>query len=145
MKEMKAGIDYTGICVVFVCHDGKGKILLHKRSGLCRDEQHCWDSGGGQLEFNEGFEEAVRREIREEYCCEAEVVQYARTTNVRRRHDGQATHWVAVVFAVRVDPSQVKIGEPDKMDSIGWFTIENFPKPLHSMLARHIDSAKHLL
>jgi 8-oxo-dGTP diphosphatase len=57
---MIRGIDYIGITCVFFCHDGKGNILLHKRSEKCKDEQGNWDCGGGALEFGEEFDQGVR-------------------------------------------------------------------------------------
>lgn len=42
---MVKGIDYIGITCIFFCHDGNGKILMHKRSKNCRDEIGNWDIG----------------------------------------------------------------------------------------------------
>jgi len=44
------------------------------------------------------------------------------------------THWVAVVFAVEVDPEAVEIGEPHKFDELGWFSPDAPPQPAHSQL-----------
>jgi RNase adaptor protein for sRNA GlmZ degradation len=33
---------------------------------------------------------------------------------------------------VQVDPATVAIGEPHKIDEIGWFTSDNLPDTLHS-------------
>ncbi|MGH3312264.1 MAG: hypothetical protein ACRDP3_17040, partial [Streptomyces sp.] len=44
------------------------------------------------------------------------------------------SHWVAVVFAVEVDPSEVAIGEPHKFDTLRWFTPAGLPHPQHSQL-----------
>ena len=44
------------------------------------------------------------------------------------------SHWVAVVFAVRVDRDSVAIGEPHKFDALGWFGRDALPSPLHSQL-----------
>ena len=33
---MEVGIDYTGISVVFLCHDNEGNFLMNKRSKNCR-------------------------------------------------------------------------------------------------------------
>ena len=41
-------------------------------------------------------------------------------------------------FKVLVDPKQVKIGEPDKFDDIGWFEIDNLPDKLHSQIRAHL-------
>lgn len=35
---MQKGVDYTGITVVFCCHDGQGRFVMAKRSNNSRDE-----------------------------------------------------------------------------------------------------------
>lgn len=141
-NHMQKGVDHIGVTCVFYCHDGKGKFLLHKRSNNCRDEVGRWDCGGGALEIGESFEQAVRREIKEEYCVEPVGLQMFGVNNVIRKNGGQATHWVAILFVAEVDPRKVKIGEPKKMEKLGWFSKENFPKPLHSMLETHFNMLK---
>ena len=145
MSNLRRGVDYPGITCVFVCHDGNGKILMHKRSVNCRDEKLRWDKGAGCLEFREELIDAVRREVRDEYLCDSLKIEYAQTTNVLRMNEETPTHWVAVVFAVLVDPKEAKTGEPHKMDDIGWFFPVNLPTPLHSMAERHLESVKHLI
>jgi len=135
-SSIVAGVDYTGVCVSFYCHDGKGNFLLHKRSQNCRDERGAWDCGGGKLEFGEDFEEGVRREVREEYGCDCEIGrQFTVYTRNRTNHAGQPTHWVAASYFVLVDPAKVILGEPKSMDELGWFRLGNFPEPLHSSVA----------
>lgn len=136
---VKRGVDCIGIACIFLCHDGSKRVLLHQRSVNCRDEQGRWDCGGGSLEFGEEFEDAVRREVFEEYCAEAREITHLATHNIIREHNGAPTHWVALTFAVLVDPSQVKIGEPHKMDDIGWFTLDALPSPLHSKIQKDFD------
>ncbi len=136
---MKKGVDYIGVTCVFFCHDGKGKFLLNKRSGKCRDEQGNWDCGGGALKLGEDFETGVRREIKEEYCTDVVDLKHLATTNVLRKNGSENTHWVALVFAAEVMPEQVKIGDSDSMEEIGWFTENNLPEPLHSQFHRHFD------
>lgn len=142
VKDAKRGVDYIGVACVFFCHDGQGNLLLHKRSANCRDEHGRWDCGGGAMEFGEDFEIAVAREIREEYGVDPLEIKRAAVANVIRDNQGVKTHWIAVVHAAKVDPSGVRIGEPDKMDEIGWFKIDQLPDPLHSMLMRHFESVK---
>lgn len=141
-QDLRRGVDHIGVTCVFFCHDGKGNFLLHKRSSNCRDEQGRWDNGGGALEFGEDFESALRREVKEEYCTDALETQFLTATNVLRKNGDTHTHWVALIFTVRVDPGQVAIGEPEKMDDIGWFTKDNLPSPLHSQMLRHFEHAK---
>jgi 8-oxo-dGTP diphosphatase len=120
------------VSCVFVCHDGDGRVLLARRSAGARDEPGTWDTGAGALEFGETFEAAVTREVREEYSTSPLDITTLGVRNVLR--DRPASHWVAVVFAVRVDPATVAIGEPHKFDQLGWFTIDALPEPLHSQL-----------
>ncbi|MGC1852141.1 MAG: NUDIX domain-containing protein [Solirubrobacterales bacterium] len=122
-----------------MCHDGERRFLLHRRSNSCRDEQGAWDSGAGAIELGETFEEAVAREVREEYLASLQEVIFLSATNVLRDHQGASTHWVALSFAVLVDPREVGIGEPEKIDEIGWFTAGSLPSPRHSQLDVQLD------
>ncbi|WP_386452536.1 NUDIX hydrolase [Streptomyces ovatisporus] len=120
------------VSVVFVCHDGADRVLLARRSAGARDEPGTWDAGAGALEHGETFEEAVTREVREEYSVPPRAIETLGVRNVLR--GDPVSHWVAVVFAVEVDPAQVAIGEPHKFDALDWFTPEARPRPCHSQL-----------
>ncbi|MEI6510559.1 MAG: NUDIX domain-containing protein [Candidatus Uhrbacteria bacterium] len=142
---MKKGKDYIGVGVVFVCHDGRGNILLHKRGSACRDEQGKWDFGGGSMEVGETFEEAVRREVREEYGAEPIRVELVLAQNFLRGKGEERTHWVSAVHVVLVDRESPRICEPGKMDEIGWFPLDAFPAPVHSCFATVLDAARSTL
>jgi 8-oxo-dGTP diphosphatase len=139
---LKAGIDYTGISIVFVCHDGKGNIVLQKRSAQARDEQGRWDCGGGKLELHLTPEETLRAEIKEEYCADVLDFTFIGYRDVHREQNGITTHWLALDFSVLVDREQVKNGEPHKFDEIGWFTLDTLPSPLHSQVHTTFESFK---
>lgn len=94
------------------------------------------------MEFGETFEKAVRREIKEEYCVCPKHLQFCGVTNVLRKNGKQHTHWVAVIFTAKVDPKKVKCGEPHKMDELGWFSKKTLPRHTHSMLKRHLKTAR---
>jgi 8-oxo-dGTP pyrophosphatase MutT (NUDIX family) len=121
------------VSVVFVCSDGDGRLLLARRGPGARDEPGAWDCGAGALEFGETFEDAVRREVAEEYATTPLAVDLCGVRNVLR--DDPPSHWVALVFRVLVDPAAVAIGEPDKFDALGWFRPGALPAPAHSQLA----------
>lgn len=143
--DLKRGIDYIGVNCAFWCHDGKGNLLLHKRSQTCRDEQGTWDCGAGAMEFGETFADAVRREVREEYGVEPIRVDYVATENVLREHNGKQTHWIKNMHAVLVDPAKVINNEPEKIDAIGWFTFDTLPNPLHSQIVFEVPIIKAFL
>lgn len=128
---MKKGEDFTGVTVVYLCHDGKGNYLLNKRGVTCRDEQGRWDAGGG-LEFGDTVENTLRKEIAEEYGTDVLGYEFLGFRDVHRENNGKQTHWIALDFKVLVDKEKAKNGEPHKFDEIGWFKFEAFPSPLHS-------------
>lgn len=131
--DLRRGIDHIGISASFVIHDGAGRVLLQKRGTQTRDEQGRWDVGGGAIEFGEHIHDAVRREVMEELLTDPLEIEFLTVYDAHRElDDGQATHWIAIIHAVRVDPAQVKIGEPHKIDELGWFTSNQLPEPLHS-------------
>ena len=145
--DLKRGVDYIGVTVNFLVHDGKGRILLQKRSKQCRDEQGRWDIGGGAVEFGESLDEAVLRELREELNVEPVSYEFVQHYDAHRINDGLPTHWIAITYAVHVDPDKISIGEPHKIDEIGWFTLDTLPEPRHSMFhkAHEIALKKNIL
>jgi 8-oxo-dGTP diphosphatase len=142
---LQPGVDYTGVTIVFLCHDGKGNILLNKRRKNCRDEQECWDPGGGGLEFNDSVEETLKKEIKEEYCKDVLSYEFLGFRDIHRQLNGKPTHWVSIDFKVLVDRSKVKNGEPHKFDDLGWFQVNTLPTPLHSQFPEFLKKYKNKL
>lgn len=142
---MKKGSDYTGISIVYFCHDGKGNYLFNKRGENCRDENGKWDCGGGALEFKDNVEERLKSEIREEYCTEVVSFEFLGYQDVHRTKDGIDTHWIALHFKVLIDPKTVKNGEPHKFDEIRWFKIKDLSENLHSQLPYALKKYKNIL
>lgn len=142
--DLKRGVDFIGVTCSFVCHDGKGRFLMHKRSKNCRDEHGRWDNGGGAHEFGSTFEETVIREIEEEYGTTPFNLQFIKTYDAHRKlADGTPTHWVSIVYAAQVNPKKVKNNEPYKIDELGWFNLDNLPSPLHSQSLHTLESVRH--
>ncbi len=129
---MIPGIDYVGICTPFYCNDGNGLFLLHKRSKNCRDEQGMWDTGSGQLEHGLTPEENVLKEVLEEYGCIGEIQEAIPANSVFREMNGKKTHWLQIPFFVKVHPADVKNNEPDKIEELSWFRLDQLPEPLHT-------------
>lgn len=127
------GISYVGVTTNAFCHDGKGHFLMMKRGQGARDEHGRWDIVGGGLKVGQPVLENLKREIDEELCVDPHDIQYIGFRDVHRQlEDGTKTHWISLDHVVKVDPQLVKIGEPEVIDEIGWFTLENLPSPLHS-------------
>ncbi|MFA6552445.1 MAG: NUDIX domain-containing protein [Candidatus Paceibacterota bacterium] len=139
---MKKGEDFTGITVVFLCHDGKGNVLLSKRGSNCRDEHGTWDPGGGGLEFGDTVLDTLRKEIGEEYCTDVLDYEFLGYRDVHREHQGKRTHWIALDFKVLVDKKKAKNGEPHKLEAVEWFTLDKLPSPLHSQFPKFLEDYK---
>lgn len=139
---MKKGEDYTGVAVVYICHDSAGSFLFAKRNANCRDEHNRWDCGGGGVEFGGMIENTLRTEIREEYSTDVLDFEFLGFRDVHREHNGKRTHWIALDFKVLVDRAKVKNGEPHKFDEVAWFRLDKLPSPLHSQLPHFLEKYK---
>ena len=129
---MKPGVDYIGVSTPFYCHAGQGNFLFHKRSQKCRDEQGRWDTGSGKLEFGLTPEENVLKEVIEEYGCVGEIQERLLSFSLFREANGIKTHWLVVPFVIKVNRNEVKNNEPESIDEIAWFKLNNLPAPLHT-------------
>lgn len=139
------GVDYTGVSVVYFCHDGNGKFVMGHRNENARDEKHRWDIGGGAVEFGENVEETLHKEIRREYGAKPLSIEFLGFRDVHRAHDDKKSHWVTFDFKVLVDPSSVKNGEPHKFHEVTWFTHDSMPKNIHSQLPHFLQKYKDKL
>ncbi len=128
------GVSFTGISTPFICYDKSGQIFMAKRSKNARDEHGRWDCGAGGLKHGQSVEESMLRELCEEYGVTQPIcVDFLGYFDVfRALPDGTKTHWVAMPFAVQVNPLDVHIMEPDMVDNSGWFELTALPEPLHS-------------
>ncbi len=96
---------------------------------MLKNERGHWENPGGVVDFGETLEEAVRREIREEYGVEIDIIKQFSAADHIIPKDKQ--HWVATTFLAKIKSGQVpKILEPEKCDAIGWFPINYLPRPL---------------
>ncbi len=142
---MIKGVDYIGVCIVYFCHDGKGRFVMAKRSVRARDEQGRWDIGGGALEFADSVEDTLKKEILEEYNARALAIEFLGFRDVHRKNQGKPYHWIALDFKVKIDPEGVKINEPHKFDELSWFALDKLPEPLHSQLPVFFEKYKNHL
>ncbi len=143
--DLKRGIDFIGVSVIYFCHDGKGNFIMAKRSKNTTDEHGRWDIGGGKLEFGDSVEDTLRREIMEEYCTDVINFEFLGYRDVHRVHNGKKTHWIALDFKVLINPIKVKNGEPNKFDDVRWFTFDNVPENIHSQLPKFLENYKNKL
>lgn len=113
---------------------------MAKRSNKSRDEKGTWEIGGGGLKWGLTAQENLLREIKEEYNATPLKVTFLGYRDVLRHPEGgDLTHWVALDFAVLVNPRLIKINEADMFDDSGWFKLTKLPSPLHSQQLTFFD------
>lgn len=103
-----------------------GKLLLGKRKSSHGDGK--WQSGGGHLEFGEEFEEAVRRETREEIGIKLKNIKLLKVTNDIFPKDHK--HYVTLFFTCEYASGEVQVMEPEKCDEWKWFEVDKLPSNL---------------
>ena len=123
---MKKGIDYIGVGSGAIIFNSEGKVFLAKRGREARNESGKWEFPGGGVEFGERLEDALVREIREEYGFAIEVDTLLDVVNHIIPSEKQ--HWVSPTFLCRYQGGSPRILEPHKCDEIGWFAVEEIPE-----------------
>jgi len=132
---MKPGIDYIGVGVGAAIFDKQGRLFLTLRGSAAKNERGKWEIPGGAVEFGETFEQAIKREIKEELDIEIEVVELLDICDHIIPEENQ--HWVSPTYICQIKKGQPKILEPHKCEAIGWFTIEEAEKLPLSIVTKH--------
>ncbi|MFB6193238.1 MAG: NUDIX domain-containing protein [Candidatus Nanohaloarchaea archaeon] len=132
MGDLSPGKDHVGVSTPFYCVNKKGEILFQLRGEKTRDESGRWDPGSGELEKGLTLKENVKKEVKEELNAECEIIDRLPSHGIFREHEGRETHWVVAPFFVKVDPGDVEINEPEKIEKLKWASLGGFPQPLHT-------------
>ena len=128
---MKKGIDYVGVFVTGICHDGNGKILYRRRGPGARDEVGKWDPGvGGALDHGETIEECLKREMREEIGTEPLNYEFLGHLEKFRTLDDISTHWLGFYYKCLINPADVVEDNKEESDLMLWDSFHNHQTPM---------------
>lgn len=103
-----------------------GKFLLQKRQGS--HGEGTWSLPGGHLEHGESFENAAKREVKEESDLDIKNVRFAAVTNDIFTNENK--HYVTVWLSSDWAGGVLKNMEPEKCTEQIWATFETLPRPL---------------
>lgn len=103
-----------------------GRVLLGLRHGAHGAE--TWSLPGGHLEWNESFDEAVRREVKEETGITLGHIERLDFTNDIMVDEEK--HYVTLYFLARDPIGDPELREPDKCREWRWFAWDHLPQPL---------------
>lgn len=133
-KQMKKDeIIKVGAGVVII---KDGKTLLAKRKGA--HGSGMWGSMGGHVDFGESPIETVKREAMEELGVEIGNIEFAMCMNMIK--DGK--HYLDVSFTAEIVSGKPTIGEPEKIETIGWFSLDKLPSPLFPPVQAVLEAIK---
>lgn len=125
----RKGIDYIGVGSGAMIFNNIDQVFLAQRGPKARNEQGKWDFPGGSVEFGEKCEDAVIREIKEEYGFKIEIIELLEVVNHILPAEKQ--HWVSPTFIAKYKSGQPKILEPTKCSQIKWINLKEInPKTL---------------
>jgi 8-oxo-dGTP diphosphatase len=110
------------LAVRAVVHDAQGRMLLLRRSNVCRNFVGCWEWPGGKVDPGEDFASAVTRETREETSLEVEITGLAGVTHF----EAPAAHFVTLCMEVKTIGGEFKLSE--EHDQHAWVAPTDFPK-----------------
>lgn len=114
------------VSVAAIITNQNGKILLLEH--LLRPQSSGWGIPGGFINFGEQFEDAIRREIREETGIGLRELRLVRIRTIGRH--------VEVMFrAISDDEPRIMSSE---IISLGWFDIDAMPDDMSAVQKSHV-------
>ena len=117
---MIQGKDYIGVgCGAFIIND-KGELLLQLRNKA--PEKEYWSIPGGRVELFETFEEAVKREVKEETGVEVEIISLLGICDHIIKNEER--HWVSPSYLCKIVEGEPQILEPTKHLDMKWFSLD---------------------
>lgn len=129
VKRRKKGQEKSskiGVAALVLDRDENILLLLRKNP----PEAGHWTIPGGGVNHQENFEEAIKREAKEEMGIDIEVGNLLIVTEPIDSEQG--TPWFSPVFLV-----QIKAGEPKNLEiethqELRWFSLENLPENINT-------------
>ena len=120
---MIQGKDYIGVGCGAVILNEKNELLLQLRNKA--PEKEYWSIPGGKLELFETFEEAVKREVKEEIGVDVRVVDLLGICDHIIKNEEK--HWVSPSFLCKIVAGEPQIMEPAKHLDMQWFSLDHLP------------------
>lgn len=116
-----------------------GKTLLAKRKGQKALAKGHWGSAGGHVEPGETPAQAAIREAKEELGIDVGNLKFLTCLDEQWK-DGR--QYVDVIFLAEIISGQPKPMEPDKVEAVDWFALDNLPEPMFAPVKIALQALK---
>jgi len=110
--------------------DGDRVLMVKANRGLSRG---WWNLPGGFVEWDEGPEACVRREVAEELG--AKVLKSELITVLTRRFEGAPYHMVAFLYLCALDRKDLRLDRTE-LDEAAWFPLERAARETRNPFAK---------
>ncbi len=129
-----ASVVRVGVCC-FVWRNGT--FVMLQRAGS--HGAATWSIPGGHMELNESWDEAARREVREETGLEIGPTRFVALTHDIFSPDKQ---YVTIWLEADWKGGEPRIMEPHKCTAQGWYTFQTLPQPLFEPAYKNLRTAR---
>ena len=115
--------DNIGFAVLVHIEDEFGNILLQQRGSKARDDDKMYtEVGGGYEDFDNSFDEAIKREMAEEMGTKV-VLEDLHPIGINHLFKNNI-NWIFVVYFAKYKGGNIQIMEKDKCLGYKFFTYE---------------------
>ena len=114
----------VGIGVILI--NKEEKILIGKRCGshACK-----YSISSGHLDVGETFEQAAKKEIKEETDLDIRFPKVIAVTNNLDTYKEEGLHYISIALLVKKYSGKLKIMEPSKCEEWLWVNPRKLPQP----------------
>ena len=121
--ELKKEVIGIGCGAIII--NEKNEVLLVKKPLSSIHDSGYWTRPGGEVNFGETIEEALKREVKNETGLDIEIVRFLDMNEIIDTEN--KIHWIAFGYLAKMLSQDLSRNSTNEMQ---WFSISDLPKEL---------------